>query len=282
MVRSVFELADLAKEFEIASNMKWVTFDLSMVLMIEERLQTSDLYRRPKSFASSRHSSSPDDNADNQNADELNDGVSPHDTTSRPKGDSEEEINLADDQRHCIEAWRKALLIYIRRVFKTHAHLNGRHNGSTTHWSRNSSKTSFFSLVRSAINDIRCVRRSSQTQKQLLLPAFIAGSETSDPELRRFICTYCDWWSNKSNYKMFDTVSKLLVEIWDEIDKPTTPAAAGVPPIPQSPPLGATPFGFSQSTDKLKGKKNSCWWGSVIDHNAKVLSTDKPVQYLFG
>lgn len=311
IVRCVIELAELAKEFEIASSMRWVSFDLTAVWMIEDQLNDRISDKRPKSFASS-NSTSPTTGTDNH-AEESNRTQRMNDTLMDMEESSEEEINLADDQRHCIEAWRQALCIYIRRVFKLNdktreAHSSQRQDRSNAlyldeirhraHYvgsnrygtcSRRSSATRthmpFFSLVRSTINDIRCVRRSSQTQKQLLLPAFIAGSETSDPELRRFICAYCDWWSNKSNYKMFDTVSKLLVQIWDEMDKPTPTVSTGMgsPGQASNPQQAATaPFAQTQTRGRTKGFPTPCWWGSIIDSNAETLSSEEPVQYLFG
>jgi hypothetical protein len=69
-------------------------------------------------------------------------------------------------------------------------------------------------LVRKTLDHIRCCRRSSQTQKQLLLPVFLAGSETSDEDMRVFVKRYCAYWAEKSRYSMFNSVPTLLDEIW--------------------------------------------------------------------
>jgi hypothetical protein len=69
-------------------------------------------------------------------------------------------------------------------------------------------------LVRKTLDHIRCCRRTSQTQKQLLLPAFLAGSETSDEDMRDFVKGFCSYWADKSRYSMFSSVPLLLDEIW--------------------------------------------------------------------
>lgn len=302
MIRSVIDLASLAREFELVSTMKWVSFDLTPVLAIEEQLGSWTSDRRPKRFASPRNAS--------MTGEENSSTGSPWNVPEGKTGNSEEELNHADDERHCVEAWRQALLIYIRRVFRIDEQSktslpNKQRYGVSDSWGRDSShkqqrngsrlwssgnsirpnpsccsepsrdRIPFYALVRSTLNDIRCVRKSSQTQKQLLLPAFIAGSETSDPELRRFICAYCDWWSDKSRYKMFDTVSKLLPQIWDEVDKSKTSAGAAFP----GPGFGTFHhFGYGSKDNRVRS-----WWGSVIDHNAQVLGSQGiPVEYLFG
>lgn len=307
IVKSMIELAELAREFELASTMRWVSFDLTPVYAIEQRLRIWAPDKRPKSFASPRPVTSPHNTnmtgEDGQNFD------SPENVNTDPDDSYEEAINSAEDQRHCIEAWRRALLIYVRRVFRLDqtpatktprqrnyhlsekyghksswgqlwqgsSHPNEGINGSSIPPSR---RIPFFSLVRATINDIRCVRRSSQTQKQLLLPAFIAGSETSDPELRRFVCAYCDWWSNKSRYKMFDTMRRLLLQIWEEMDRPATPTGQSQ----QQPSASAsTSMPYYAGTKNPQKQKGDCWWGSIIDKHAQTLGPEGlPIQYLFG
>jgi hypothetical protein len=116
--------------------------------------------------------------------------------------DIEEQFNSRQDRYHCTEAWRYALLIYIERAFR---------------WDRKCPRPLNLKwLVRKTLDHVRCCRRMSQTQKQLLLPVFLAGSETTDQEMRHFTRKYCQWWVTRSRYNMFNSVSSLLEEIWAE------------------------------------------------------------------
>lgn len=105
-----------------------------------------------------------------------------------------------EDRYHCAEAWRCTLLLFIESTFK-----------------RGSARRPFAvaRLVRKTIDHIRCCRRTSQTQKQLLLPAFLAGSETSDEDMRDFVRGFCSYWADKCRYSMFSSVPLLLDEIWN-------------------------------------------------------------------
>ncbi|KAJ5097066.1 hypothetical protein N7456_007787 [Penicillium angulare] len=114
--------------------------------------------------------------------------------------DLERQLHEQQDRYHCAEAWRCALILYIESVFK-----------------RDSSQRRSFSLTlmaRKTLDHIRCCRRTSQTQKQLLLPIFLAGSETYDNDMRNFVKDYCLYWAEKSRYSMFSSVPMLLEEIW--------------------------------------------------------------------
>lgn len=206
-------LAELAKEREIAACMTWLRFDLSPVEKIEREIQN---WRSP--FYADGYT---------PNLDSLVE--SPSDSDS--EADSEEQFHSRQDRYHCAEAWRYALLIYIERVFR---------------WDRECPRPVMIKwLVRKTLDHVRCCRRTSQTQKQLLLPVFLAGSETSDLEMRRFTQEYCKWWANRSRYNMFNSASLLLDEIWEREDA-------------------------------------SSWWGSVIDQKTHGGPGEAGVQFLLG
>lgn len=201
----LYNLAELARQSEIASSMKWLSFDLAPVIDAEQKLTEWENDLDPIIQAQS-----PD----------ISDV------------DAEKHLHEWQDRYHCAEAWRCALLLYIESVFK-----------------RVSQKSSFAitRLVRSTLDHVRCCRRTSQTQKQLLLPIFLAGSETSDGDMRIFVKDYCSYWGEKSRYNMFNSVPALLEEIW----------ASGN------------------------------WWGTVVDSKAGPSSSipdqgQRPKQLLFG
>lgn len=187
----LFQLAELAKQSEIASSMKWLTFDMTLVKEIEQELGewTNDTC----SSNSPPQSHITEDEAIKQLHDEQ-------------------------DRWHCAEAWRYALLLYIESVFKTD------HQRPSVRVHR---------LVRKTIDHTRCCRRTSQTQKQLLIPVFLAGSETKDEDMRYFVKDYCTYWGEKSRYSMFDSVPVLFDEIWTTgtwwgaiIDSKTRPSSS--------------------------------------------------------
>ncbi|SPN96477.1 uncharacterized protein DNG_00005 [Cephalotrichum gorgonifer] len=208
-------LAELSKQREIAACMTWLTFDLSPVNKIEHDVQNW----RSRIFA----------DAYSPNFDTIVEGLPEEADT---EADTEEHLHSTQDRYHCVEAWRYALLIYIERVFR---------------WDRKSPRPLKLKwLVRKTLDHIRCCRRTSQTQKQLLLPVFLAGSETTDGEMRRFTRNYCKWWAHRSRYNMFNSVSLLLEDIW-------------------------------------KGDDAQAWWGSVIDGKTRHGGAGEAgVQFLFG
>ncbi|KAJ5505204.1 hypothetical protein N7453_004161 [Penicillium expansum] len=113
--------------------------------------------------------------------------------------DAIKQLDEQQDRYHCAEAWRYALLLYLEYIFKC---------------DRKRRSISVNRLVRKTIDHIRCCRRTSQTQKQLLIPVFLAGSETSDEDMRHFVKEYCAYWGEKSRYSMFNSVPVLFDEIW--------------------------------------------------------------------
>ncbi|CAG8421158.1 unnamed protein product [Penicillium salamii] len=116
-----------------------------------------------------------------------------------PNAEAEDRLHEQQDRYYCAEAWRFTLLLYIESVFKS---------------DRQKRPFAVNKLVRKTIDSIRCCRRTSQTQKQLLLPVFLAGSETSNEDMRNFVKDYCSYWGDKSRYGMFNSTPILLDEIW--------------------------------------------------------------------
>lgn len=169
----LLQLAEIARESEIALSMKWLNFDISPVVEIQEKL-TNWTY----------NSDCP-----------LNEDASGLERIE----ELESQLHESRDRYHCADSWRIALLLYIETVFQ-------RNEGRNLLYSKR--------LARTILDHVKCCRRTSQTQKQLLLPAFLAGCETSDPEMRLLIKDYCGYWADKSGYKMFESVPLLLDEIW--------------------------------------------------------------------
>ncbi len=151
--------------------MKWLAFNISPVIDVQEKLKNWK--------------------------NELDPSLGTVDSSVGEN--TEKEIHEQHDRFHCAEAWRCALLLYIECVFK---HEAGQRSAA------------LINLVRRTLDHIRCCQRSSQTQKQLLLPVFLAGSETSDEGMRAFVKDYCAYWAETSRYSMFNSVPTLLDEIW--------------------------------------------------------------------
>lgn len=190
--------------------MEWLTFNLNPIVQIEEQLRS---WMHP-SFAAPSY---------NQTNPSVDDGTRTHPL-------DEDTFHAHQDRHHCAEAWRHALLLYIDRLFR---------------WDRSQIRPlSIPCLARLTLNHVKCCRRTSQTQKQLLLPVFLAGSETGDEEMRDMARGYCRWWSERSRYNMFHSVPVLLEDIWN----------------------------------------GDTWWGDVVDEKTKGASSAEGsnVQFLFG
>ncbi|RAH79666.1 hypothetical protein BO86DRAFT_435775 [Aspergillus japonicus CBS 114.51] len=188
LIARLYHLAELVQQSEIAASMKWLSFDRTPVLAIEREIRAW-INEHDASFCS----------ADDE-ASEPEEVESPADAV-----EEEKEFNRRQDAFHCAEAWRWTLLLYIESVFR---------RDWTKTPTRQRGRVGLRRPVRKIVDHTRCCRRSSQTQKQLLLPVFLAGSETLDPDLREFVTDYCAYWSEKSQYSMFDSVPVLLREIW--------------------------------------------------------------------
>lgn len=203
LIAYLYNLAELARQSEIASSMKWLTFNLAPIIEAEKGL--------------------------NHWKNEL-DPAQQEQSPGLSENDAARQLHDQQDRFHCAEAWRCALLLYIESVFKR----DMEKRSFTLNW-----------LVRRTLDHIRCCRRTSQIQKQLLLPIFLAGSETSDEGMRSFTREYCAYWTQKSRYSMFNSVPTILDEIW------------------------------------TSGK----WWGTVIDNKGKSTSSGlewSATQLLFG
>ncbi|PLB49686.1 hypothetical protein P170DRAFT_357297 [Aspergillus steynii IBT 23096] len=219
LVVNMFQLAQLAHQSEIASSMTWLSFDLAPVIQIHSHLKNG------KSFSSSFPTPDPPNSTTAAAASSKEPGNSAENTEE----ESEESFHAQEDQHHCIEAWRHALLLYIERIFK---------------WDRSSERrpAAIPRLLRITLDHVRCCRRTSQTQKQLLLPVFLAGSETGDEEMQQVVREYCQWWGERSRYNMFHSVPTLLEDVWG-------------------------------------GNK---WWGAVVDEKTRAAGNGAKVQFLFG
>lgn len=210
LLKCVVELADLAKQAEIAASMRWLTFDLTPVLAIEQQLLEMNCALLV------------------ENTREIHEG-------EKSEKEEEEDFHVYKDNVHCAETWRLALLMYIERVFK---------------WDRSSPRpASLKRLMRSLFDCVLSCRRTSQTQKQMLLPIFLAGSEALTDDMRQLVLDYCGWWTQRSQYYMFHTVSSLLEEIWS----------------------------------LSKDGRSDLWWGWMIDEKTKPHQEGQSrVQFLFG
>ncbi|KAF4811277.1 hypothetical protein CGCSCA5_v010022 [Colletotrichum siamense] len=173
-------LAMYAREFELATTMTCVTFDTGPVLSVEQAIKD---WRAPAYSDCIDIETLENDGSQNVDQQEI-----------------EEALNYKQDLHHCAEAWRYALLLYIERVFK---------------WDRKSTSLPVLGLLaRKALNHVSSCRRGTMLQKQLLLPTFLAGCETTNLELREQAKQYCEWWNDKTRYDMFLTAAALLEEVW--------------------------------------------------------------------
>ncbi|KAK2762974.1 hypothetical protein CKAH01_16005 [Colletotrichum kahawae] len=173
-------LAMYAREFELATTMTCVTFDTGPVLSVEQAIKD---WRTPAYSDCIDIEALENDGSQKSDQQEL-----------------EEALNYKQDLHHCAEAWRYALLLYIERVFK---------------WDRKSTSLPVLGLLaRKALNHVSSCRRGTMLQKQLLLPTFLAGCETTNLELREQAKQYCEWWNDKTRYDMFLTAAALLEEVW--------------------------------------------------------------------
>ena len=260
LFKLLVELAQLATQQEVAQSMKWLTFDPTPAWAIEKQLREAVL-------DVDAESSSGGCNPRQQNS-KAGFCVNIDDEANFDSRAEEEEVNRQSDTYHCLEAWRYGLLTYTYRVFmvgrirpptKPNAptpvpadapnprlwtatsRLAGniarsRSQMANTTFGSNPARRMVMQSIRETLNHVAAIRRSSQIQKQLLLPVFWAGSETSDPDLRDLARTYCEWWADRSRYQMFASVPVLFESIWSEVDQ-----AAQLP-------SGAT----------------MPWWGSVV------------------
>jgi Fungal specific transcription factor domain len=149
---------------------------------------------------------------------------------------SEEQMQQQRDRWNCTEAWRYGLLIYITRVFR---------------WNRQMSPPSRLAIyARLILEHVNACRHTAIVQKQSLIPLFFAGCETKDQFSRQSIRHYCQYWSKICGYKLFNSASSLLEDVWMEQD-------------------GA--------------RSNGVWWGSIIDKKQQPYQSHvAPMQFCFG
>ena len=108
------------------------------------------------------------------------------------------------DRFHCVEAWRYAIILYSRRVFRSH-----RDSGDLRVIDH---------LTRVILDHVRCIRGTQMVQKQVLLPVFLAAVEVEDENTRFFVRQYCNHWSKTARYSQFETALALIEEIWATFD----------------------------------------------------------------
>lgn len=142
----------------------------------------------------------------------------------------EEEMQLKRDGHMCTEAWRNAILIYIVRIF------------DREDLPRSPHAMSYRSRV--TLDCIRSCRKTTNVQKQLLMPVFLAACESTSADAKAWAKEYCTFWNEKSAYGQFGSVVSLLETVW--------------------------------ARQTIEGK-DKMWWGQVIDD--KCSST---VQCLLG
>ncbi|KAM5343331.1 hypothetical protein ACJ41O_014297 [Fusarium nematophilum] len=209
LFRHMIRLGSYAREFELVSSMTCVKFDMGPVLEVEKEIRE---WKDP-------------DYGDLHDQYVFESGF----TQGCDTGDM---VHYKEDLHHCAEAWRYGLLIYIARVFK---------------WQRDQPAPPILGfLARKTLNHVSSCRHTSMLQKQLLLPVFLAGCETTDEHLRQVARVYCSWWNERTRYDMFLTANALLEENWSN-DSPTA------------------------------------WWGSIIDQKSRSnVGTGDARQYLFG
>ncbi|KAL6400078.1 hypothetical protein AUP68_15770 [Ilyonectria robusta] len=207
LFRQMIRLGSYAWECELVANMTCAKFDMGPVLEVESKI---------------REWTDPD--YGNLHHQYLSD--------TAPGCDLGDVAHYKEDLHHCAEAWRYGLLIYIARVFR---------------WQRDQPAPPVLGfLARKTLNHVSSCRYTSMLQKQLLLPVFLAGCETSDEHLRQTARTYCSWWNERTRYDMFLTANALLEEVWSN-DSP------------------------------------NAWWGSTIDQKSRSnVGSGDARQYLFG
>ena len=175
-------LGTYAREFELASHMTCVTFEMGPVLAVEKAIKG---WKAPRC-----------DDPDSDLTQSEHFSLLPEEWTTDPT----EAAHCVEDLYHCAQAWRFAMLLYIERVFK---------------WRRNEgSKVRMSMYARKTLNSVQACRKGHLIQKTVLLPVFLAACETDDENLKEEARDYCRWWGGKTRYDMFITTLALLEEVW--------------------------------------------------------------------
>ena len=113
---------------------------------------------------------------------------------------SHEDTEQRIDRFHCVEAWRYAIILYSRRVFRSQQNL--------------ADLRVIDHLIRVILDHVRCIRETEMVQKQVLLPIFLAAVEVKDEHNRNFVRQYCNRWSKTARYSQFETALALIEDIW--------------------------------------------------------------------
>jgi hypothetical protein len=225
-------LVEMARQKELAASMEYLTFALSPVLDAERKLLSWE-----NIFAENRDSGQELEPRDRVQEDLYRTGAESSDGMSPTSSDGDEEYFQQQDRFHLAEAWRYALLLYIQRVFR---------------WDRQSHRRppAILRLACSVLEHTRNCRKTSQAQKQLLLPIFLAGAEARDEDMRDTVRSFCLWWGARSRYGMFYSVSNLLEEYWTKLHYES---------------------------------ENPIWWGSFLDEKSMSRQAGEyNTQFLFG
>ena len=117
---------------------------------------------------------------------------------------SDEDTDDRMDRFHCVEAWRYAIILYSRRVFRSH---------------QDSADLRVIDhLTRVILDHVRCIRETQMVQKQVLLPVFLAAAEIEDESNRYFVRQYCHHWSRTARYSQFETALASIENVWATYD----------------------------------------------------------------
>lgn len=223
----------MARQKELASSMEFLTFEMKPVFDIEKDILCwSNIFTKPGDCGTGPGCS------DRIQEEFCSIGADSSEDTTSPDSDNEdEEYCQQQDRHHLAEAWRYGLLLYIQRVFR---------------WDRQSHRRppEALRLTSRILEHSRNCRKTSQAQKQLLLPIFLAGAEARDEDMRDTARSFCLWWGARCRYGMFYSVLELLEEYWREL-----PSRKGQP----------------------------FWWGSFLDmKSASGTARGSNMQFLFG
>lgn len=169
LIMAMGRLAKLASIYEQEARMEWTTFNTFPVDLVVEEVA---LWKNPD------------------------------DVSSDSLGETGEDADARRDRYLVAEAWRNAILLYARRVFKERQ--DRQDLWSTQH------------LTRVILDHVKCIPQTTTVQKQVLLPAFLAASECGEGPSRDFVRQYCTYWSSATRYSQFETALGWLESIWED------------------------------------------------------------------
>jgi hypothetical protein len=123
---------------------------------------------------------------------------------SRETGDVNQRPDFHQNRYHCVEAWRKAILLYTYRIFDREVFANA--------------PAMIANLAHGTIDHVRWIAQSDDIQRQVLIPMFLAGAEMRTKGNRDFVRNYCMHWSALPGFRQFQIVLELLEDIWQQSD----------------------------------------------------------------